>query len=64
MTLRTLKVKPFKSLWADTAKVAVSAFSIVKHFDVIKDIILGEIACFIDAFLDALFGSPVVRAMG
>ncbi len=28
---------------------------IVKHFDVIRDISSGKIACFVDTFLDALF---------
>ena len=29
--------------------------AIVKHYDVIKDISSGEIACFVDTFLDAPF---------
>ena len=35
--------------------MAVLAFSIVKHFDIIKDFSSGEIAFFIDTFLGAFF---------
>jgi len=35
--------------------MVLSALSIVKHFDIIEDIGASQFACFVDAFLDALF---------
>ena len=38
--------------------------SIVKHLDVIKDISSGEIACFVDTFLDTFFLQATKERLG
>lgn len=41
-------------LGIDAAQMAVSARSIVEHLDVIEDVGLREIACFVDTLFDPL----------
>jgi IS30 family transposase len=42
----------------------VSALSIVKHFDVVKDISSGEIACFVDTFSYTFFFQATKERLG
>lgn len=49
---------------ADAAQMAVSARSIVEHFDVVEDIRFGQITCFVDSLFDPFFLQAVEERFG
>jgi hypothetical protein len=55
---------PFKGLGTDAAEVTVAAGSIVKDFDVIKDVGTCELACFVDSLAYAFLLQAAEEGLG